>query len=89
MGVEAVLEELTCDRAKERGWKHRKVSWVGRRGAPDHFFGKAGVGAFFVEFKKPKEQPTPIQRREIEFMRQCGLTVHVINSLEAAYALFD
>jgi hypothetical protein len=89
MGVEAVLEELACDRAKERGWKHRKVGWVGRRNAPDQFFGKAGVGSFFVEFKKPGEQPTVTQWREIRFLRDCGLTVHVIDSLEAAYALFD
>ena len=87
--VEAALEELTCDRAKERGWKHRKLGWIGRRGAPDHFFGKADTGAFLVEFKAPGEEPKAHQWREIKFLRSCGWTVHVIDNLVDAYALFD
>lgn len=89
MGIEARLEELTCDRAKARGWEHRKLGWIGRRNAPDHFFGKPGVGAFLVEFKQPGEEPRPAQWREIEYLRSCGLVVHVIDNLRDAYALFD
>lgn len=88
MGIEARLEELTCDRAKARGYKHRKMGWIGRRGAPDHFFGKPGR-AFLVEFKEPGEEPTEQQWKEINFLRACGWEVHVIDNLRAAYALFD
>lgn len=89
MGIEARLEELTCDRAKALGWEHRKLGWIGRRNAPDHFFGKQGVGSFLIEFKQPGEKPRKAQRKEIEFLRACGLEVHVIDNLKDAYELFE
>lgn len=89
MGIEAVLEQLVCEHAVKRGWKHRKLAWPGRRNAPDHFFGKKWVGHFLVEFKQPGERPRPGQEREIAFLRECGVTVHVIDNLVDGYGLFD
>lgn len=87
--VEETLEQLARDRAKERGWGTRKLGWIGRRGAPDRYFGKPGVGAFLVEFKAPGESPNALQWKEINFLRDCGWIVHVIDNLADAYALFD
>lgn len=89
MSIEATLEELTCDRAKAAGWKHRRLRWIGRRAAPDHVFAKPGVGFFMVEFKRPGKEPTTTQWREITMLRESGVTVHVIDNLVAAYKLFD
>lgn len=87
-GMEAPLEGLAIDRAAARGWFYRKLSWIGRRNAPDRFFAKNGR-VVLVEFKSPGEKPRPGQVKEIAALRAAGLDVRVIDNLRDAYALFD
>lgn len=86
--IEKVMEELMVKRAKERGFLSRKVSWPGRRGAPDRLFAKPGR-LFFVELKQPTGSTSANQEREIREMREAGIEVHVIYNLREGYALFD
>lgn len=86
--IEAVMEQLLIERAADRGWFARKVSWPGRRGAPDRFFAKNGT-VMFVELKRPKGRLSANQVREIALLRDAGLTVHVVGDLRQGYALFD
>jgi hypothetical protein len=74
-------------RVKEFGGEMRKVRWEGRKNAPDWLImmpGDEDFGglSFFAEFKKPGEEPTPAQLREINRMRNCGLRVLVISTLK-------
>lgn len=86
---ESYIEEKVCERAKEVGYDVRKVSWIGRRGAPDRFFFHQEIGvSFYIEFKAPGEDLDPLQVREIGRMRKAGLIVHVIDCVEAGYELF-
>ncbi len=89
MVLEAYVEDMGNKSAKRNGWLYRKVKWLGRRAAPDRFYMKPGVGYFFVEYKRPGEKPRADQIVEINLMRSCGLTVHVIDSVDAAVALFE
>lgn len=85
---ESVIENTVCAHAEMNGWLVRKLSWLGRRGAPDRLFMRNGM-AVFVEFKATGETPDPIQVREIARMRKAGMTVHVIDDIEVGCALFD
>lgn len=85
---EAVIEGSVFAYAEMNGWLVRKLSWIGRRGAPDRLFMKEGR-AIFVEFKATGEKPDPIQVREIARMRKAGMTVYVIDDIEVGCALFD
>lgn len=83
------IEKPVIAHAVSRGFFYRKVTWVGRIGAPDRLFSRADTGPFFVEFKRPGKTPLPHQDREIGRMRKAGITVHVIDNYEAGCALFD
>lgn len=85
---ESVIENTVCEHAARNGWLVRKLSWIGRRGAPDRLFMKGGL-AIFVEFKATGEKPDPLQVREIERIRKAGMEVHVIDDIEVGCALFD
>jgi hypothetical protein len=95
---EAVIERHAVKRAKALGGEIRKVTWQGRRGAPDRLLmlparrltgsidcawcNPRGV-AIWVEFKAPGVKPEPHQLREHERMRAMGQRVEVIDSIEA------
>lgn len=85
---ESVIEGSVCAHSEMNGWLVRKLSWIGRRGAPDRLFMKGGR-ALFIEFKATGEKPDPLQVREIERMRKAGMEVHVIDDIEVGCALFD
>lgn len=75
--MEATVESSAVGVAKRHGWESRKVSWIGRRGAPDRLFLHEGQRrAVFIEFKDKGKKPTAQQRREAERMVNAGLEVH-------------
>ncbi len=63
----------------------RKVQWTGRDGAPDRLI--YAMGGIFVELKAPGEKPRTNQLLEHEKMREAGMRVEVIDSLEMVDAL--
>lgn len=74
--LESAVEMPVVRRAEAAGWLVRKLAWVGRNGAPDRIFMKDGR-VVFIEFKKPGEVPTLLQRTEHERMRAAGMEVYV------------
>lgn len=80
---ESKIERHLVDLVKEAGGQIRKLRWIGRRGAPDRLILLPGK-AIFVETKAPGGKPRPEQEREITRMRQAGLDVRVVASLEQA-----
>lgn len=77
--IESPIEDWVCAQAEAAGWLCRKVSWVGRRSAPDRLFAKGGR-VVLIEFKRPKKEAPPGQAREIKALRAAGIEVHVADN---------
>lgn len=86
--IESVMEDLLVERAESLGWISRKVSWIGRRGAPDRLFAKPGR-LIFIELKRPGGKTSPNQEREITSLRNAGIEVYLIEDLKSGYALLE
>jgi hypothetical protein len=85
--LESEIEIPASDFAERCGWVSRKLSWFGRKDAPDRFYARRGR-ILLIEYKRPGEKPRGTQADEIALLREAGVEVHVIDNLEAAYALF-
>lgn len=91
------IEQYLTAQVKACGGEVRKVSWVGRRGAPDRLVMlNAGLlvdGAYatsaWVELKAPGQKAKPHQEREHKRMRDMGQSVVVIDSIEGIDALLS
>lgn len=73
------------------GLQHRKLRWIGRRGAPDEllFRSEGPLRCVLVEVKRPGEEvdwESP-QGREIIRLRKAGWRVEVVDSLDGAEAV--
>lgn len=76
-------------RVKELGGEVRRVTWQGRRNAPDKLVLLPCYKlSFFLEEKRPGEEPTKAQEREHARMRAAGLHVYVVTSWEDILVLF-
>ena len=73
--LEADVEKAVCDYATDQGWYHRKFSSPNRRSVPDQIMISPFGLLIFVEFKKPKETPTPPQVREATRLQEKGQIV--------------
>lgn len=85
--LELPIEDTVCSIAEKHGWLVRKVSWVGRRAAPDRLFSKIVNGhprPLLIEFKREGEDATIQQKREHERLRSAGFEVHVCDSIPSA-----
>lgn len=87
--LESHIERTVCEFAKSRGWMVRKVSYIGRRGAPDRWFFGPNAQLKIIEFKKEGKPPKPHQEREIARLRDLGFDVHVIDNITDGKALFE
>lgn len=90
---EAVIEKHLKDRARRAGGLCRKLRWIGRSGAPDRFLslpaGHAKAGIWLAELKRPGKDAEEHQAREHERLREAGVRVVVLASLEAVDNFFD
>lgn len=86
--LESVVENHLVTMTKLAGGEVRKVSWIGRRGAPDRLVLRPGSAPVWVELKRPGLKPEPHQAREHERMRALGCRVLVIDTIEGVDALF-
>jgi hypothetical protein len=86
-----VLESYVVDKVKKRfestGWLHRKVTYQGRRGAPDDWFFGTGARMIIIEFKKPLKKPKLQQTMEHDRFRERGFKVYVVDNVDSGYAL--
>lgn len=85
---EKFIEKKVSDAFVKAGWLSRKCQWVGRNGAPDRLFIKRGV-FIFVEFKQRGRKPTELQAAEHERLREQGVRVEVVDSVERGIALLN
>jgi hypothetical protein len=87
---ESQIEKYLVKRVKELGGEVRKVSWIGRRGAPDRLV-MFPCGHFrapiWVELKATGKTAEPHQVREHARMRKMGQRVVVIDSIEMVEGL--
>lgn len=79
--IEATVEDHFCKRVKETGGDHRKVSWIGRKGAPDRFAFWPDGGHAFVELKRPGRDADPHQARELKRLRNAKLPCFVLSTI--------
>lgn len=100
---ESVIEKHLVKRVKELGGEVRKVSWIGRRGAPDRLVMlpvrsvresdtlvyNGFSKTIWVELKATGEVPEPHQDREHARMRAMGQRVEVIDSIEGVERLLQ
>ena len=77
---EAIFEDKCVEIAEDNGWFVRKVSWLGRRSAPDRVFIKDGR-VIWIEFKAKGEPPTALQVKEHKKMRAAGAELYVCDNL--------
>lgn len=75
MTPEGKLVDYLSRKAKASGFVVRKLSYEGRRGAPDRLILAPGV-AYFVEVKAPGKKLRPEQERELKLLRDAGLRAY-------------
>ena len=79
--LEKDLEDDAVGWARRRGWYSRKYRSAGRRSAPDRIFIRDGR-VLFVEFKRPGEEPIPLQFEEHTQLQAVGADVVWVDSIE-------
>lgn len=86
--LERRIEQRLCDNAKRAGGL--AIKWVApaMAGVPDRIVFLPKGRIIFVELKAPGMQPTALQQRIHKMLTDLGADVRVIDSLEAADALF-
>lgn len=67
---------------KAAGGEVRKVSWIGRRGAPDRVAMLPGGLLYWIELKRPGGVAEAHQAREHDRMMKMGQRVLVLDTLE-------
>lgn len=72
--LEGSHEKAGNEYAVDRGWKIYKVQF-GIRGAPDRMISKKPHGPYFVEWKKPGEEPSEQQKHRHNELREAGVRV--------------
>lgn len=82
MTPEGKLVAYLVKRATAEGFRVRKLSYEGRRGAPDRLILAPGAAAF-MEVKAPGEKPRPEQVRELAILNSAGLHACWVDSKEA------
>jgi len=84
---ESTIEAALVERVRVLGGEVRKVTWLGRIGAPDRAVFLPGGRLLWVELKAPGAKPRPSQLREHARLRAMGQVVVVLDSLEGVEAL--
>lgn len=83
MTRESVIEKYLVAKVADFGGFTRKLTWIGRNGAPDRLVLLPGGWLAFVELKAPGKHPEPHQARELARLEFMGQRVRVIDSLLA------
>lgn len=83
---ESKIQEAVNKRAARYGWEaHRNK----KSGDPDRYYTRYEREVIFIEYKKDGKDPTEQQFRAHERLRDQGFEVHVIDSIEEGYEIFD
>jgi len=85
---ESYIESEVSKEAHRRGWRVRKMQYVGRRGCPDRFYFRNGE-IVMIEFKDVNGHLSPLQRKEINWLTENGFYVKVVDSIEGGVEIFE
>jgi hypothetical protein len=86
---ESAIEKYLVAQAKARGAFVRKVTYQGRKGAPDRWLFYPRGFLLIVELKRPGEKPEPLQLNEMQKLRNAGFYVAWADSREKVDAILD
>lgn len=86
---EATIERRFFKHVQRHGCVPLKLTLHGNRGWPDRLVLAPGARTFWVEFKRPGKQPTPLQRRRHRYLRALGFETCITDSSDYACARFD
>ena len=82
-----MIERRACKRILDQlGVYSIKLTTPGQSGFPDRLFLIPGGRPFFIEFKRPGEEPRPLQHHIHQLLRQLGYDVEVHDAIEPAFA---
>jgi hypothetical protein len=87
--LEKEIEAAVCQYAKEFGMLVYKFTSPQRAAVPDRIFIRPDGTVIFVEFKRKGQVPTPAQAREHQRLRNHGVSVFVIDSIDMGKAMVD
>lgn len=83
--LESRIERESCDYAIARGWFEVKLEKCSKDGIPDRLLARKPEGVVLIEFKRPGDgELSAAQQRRIKTLREHGVTVYVVDSLEQA-----
>jgi hypothetical protein len=82
MGSESSIESAVKRYAVEKGFYVRKFSSPSNRGVPDDLFISPDGDFFFIEFKAPGKQPTPLQLREARLIEKNKGEVYFVDNVK-------
>ena len=84
--LEKRIETNTCERVlHELGVASAKLATPGRRGIPDRIFWLPGGIPLMIEFKRPGEEPRPLQSHIHALLKQLGYLVEVHDNEDEAF----
>jgi hypothetical protein len=79
--TEASIEKAVCEYARARDCMVRKMNGLGYAGWPDRMFITATGHVFWIEFKRPGYEPTPVQYALHERLRDRLHEVFVVDDV--------
>jgi hypothetical protein len=85
--LERGIENRACKEIVKLGGLTRKMNGLGNRSWPDRLIIGFGV-QYYIEFKKPGEDPTPLQLKLHRELRKRGHIVLVLDNVEDAVRSF-
>ena len=88
MPSEASIEAKIVKFCREHGIYTRKFASPSNRGVPDRIFCKNGI-AVFLELKRPGNEPTDLQTRELKILRNHRMTAEWCDSYSGAIELLE
>lgn len=83
------IEKYLCEQATLRNAVVRKVTYQGRRGAPDRWLFFPDGMLLIVECKAFGETPDPLQLHEMKVLRKHGYAVAWVDSRDAVSRLLE
>ena len=87
--LEKEIERKVCKYAQEKRIATYKFTSPGHRSVPDRMFITEIGYLWFVEFKRKGMKPTPLQEREHQRLRDRGMLVVVIDTVEDGIEMVD
>ncbi len=86
---EGDIESRIVKAGKLRGWRQRKMQFVGRSGCPDRWFQRDHGQLVILEIKDPDGVRSYAQKKEIKWLNANGFHAHFVDSVQQAIEIFD